>query len=187
MKLEGAASPKDDREHPDGRVNLTKTDNTSFPDEWDPVIENYTLGSNDPDIIDSVARIALITTPDPEPVIKETRREPEPSATVIVPPPPQAVTVLPQTIEEKFNQREKKFTREIPVSGDSVELRFYDNAEIDGDSISLFLNGQLLFTHGSNKQGSSTTWKTILLYVHPRCYHRTVLCGCIWLDLPECQ
>jgi hypothetical protein len=28
-----------------------------------------------------------------------------------------------------------------------VELRFYDNAEVDGDSISLFLNAKLLFTH----------------------------------------
>ena len=33
------------------------------------------------------------------------------------------------------------------MSGDSVELRFYDNAEIDGDSISLFLNNRLLFSH----------------------------------------
>ena len=26
-------------------------------------------------------------------------------------------------------------------------MRFYDNAEIDGDSISLFLNGKLIFEH----------------------------------------
>jgi hypothetical protein len=31
--------------------------------------------------------------------------------------------------------------------GDSIEIRFYDNAEVDGDSISLFLNGRLLFQH----------------------------------------
>ena len=51
------------------------------------------------------------------------------------------------TIEEKFSTRQKIFTTEIPIEGDSIELRFYDNAEIDGDSISLFLNDQLLFTH----------------------------------------
>jgi hypothetical protein len=33
------------------------------------------------------------------------------------------------------------------VNGDSIELRFYDNAQIDGDSISLFLNDKLLFQH----------------------------------------
>ena len=35
----------------------------------------------------------------------------------------------------------------IPVSGDSIELRFYDNAEIDGDSIALFLNNRMLMEH----------------------------------------
>ena len=35
----------------------------------------------------------------------------------------------------------------IPVKGDSIELRFYDNAEIDGDSIAVFLNGRLLQEH----------------------------------------
>jgi len=33
------------------------------------------------------------------------------------------------------------------MEGDSIELRFYDNAEIDGDSISLFLNDKLVFEH----------------------------------------
>ncbi len=33
------------------------------------------------------------------------------------------------------------------MKGDSIELRFYDNAEIDGDSIAVFLNGHLLKEH----------------------------------------
>src|SRR4029078_13470379 len=51
------------------------------------------------------------------------------------------------TIEEKFLNRKKVFNKEIPLAGDSVELRFYDNADIDGDSISLFLNDKLIFEH----------------------------------------
>jgi hypothetical protein len=51
------------------------------------------------------------------------------------------------TIEQKFASREKTFSKEILLTGDSIELRFYDNAEIDGDSISLFLNGKLIFEH----------------------------------------
>jgi hypothetical protein len=43
-----------------------------------------------------------------------------------------------KTIEEEFKIRKKLFATDIPITGDSVELRFYDNAEIDGDSISLF-------------------------------------------------
>jgi hypothetical protein len=33
------------------------------------------------------------------------------------------------------------------VEGTTIELRFYDNAQVDGDSISLFLDGKLLFEH----------------------------------------
>jgi hypothetical protein len=55
--------------------------------------------------------------------------------------------INPPTIEQKFTNREKVFNKEIPLTGDSIELRFYDNAEIDGDSISLFLNGRLIFEH----------------------------------------
>jgi hypothetical protein len=49
--------------------------------------------------------------------------------------------------EKMFVTRKKINQAEIPVVGDSIELNFYDNAEIDGDSISLFLNGRLLFNH----------------------------------------
>jgi hypothetical protein len=149
MSLDGKAAPKEDR-GPKGNVNLVKTEGSSFSDEWDYVIRNYTVGANDPDVIDSVGLIAMVPVrvqqpapqvieeiqKTPPPVIAETKKEP-----VLVLPPPV------QTIEEKFTSRKKVFTKEIPVEGDSVELRFYDNAEIDGDSISLFLNDQLIFSH----------------------------------------
>ena len=48
-------------------------------------------------------------------------------------------------IEQKYMAREKVFAIEIPVSGDSIELRFYDNGQVDGDAISLFLNDKLIF------------------------------------------
>jgi hypothetical protein len=37
--------------------------------------------------------------------------------------------------------------QEIPLTGDSLELRFYDNAEIDGDSIAVFFNDTMLAEH----------------------------------------
>jgi hypothetical protein len=55
--------------------------------------------------------------------------------------------IAPPTVEQKFASREKVFQKQILVSGDSIELQFYDNAEIDGDSISLFLNGRMIFEH----------------------------------------
>jgi hypothetical protein len=63
--------------------------------------------------------------------------------------PPQPVFVPPamQTNEERFTSRTKILQNVIPIKGDSIELRFYDNAEIDGDSIAVFLNGHLLKEH----------------------------------------
>jgi hypothetical protein len=55
--------------------------------------------------------------------------------------------VKPSAIEEKYVERKKVFTTQIPLSGDSVTLHFYDNGEVDGDSISLFLNDKLIIEH----------------------------------------
>jgi hypothetical protein len=136
-----------------GDVHLDKTTDGNFEDEWDFVIDNYTVGANDPYIIDSISSLHAV------PVQQETEtrtvQAAPPAAPVVVekpapkidPPKEEPKPAAPQTIEEKFVTRKKILTTEIPVSGDSVELRFYDNAEIDGDSISLFLNDKLILQH----------------------------------------
>jgi hypothetical protein len=50
-------------------------------------------------------------------------------------------------INEDFKKRKQIITKQIEVSSDSVRLSFYDNAEVDGDSISVFFNGKLILTH----------------------------------------
>lgn len=163
MMLDGKTGPVDDERPPRGEVHLDKVADPTFFDEWDFVIDNYTVGANDPYIIDSIAAIAgqptvretpIYTPPREEPVVasrppvnnqpvvpvERPREQPKPAVTITEP-------VRPQTIEEKFTTRKKILTTEIPLSGDSIELRFYDNAEIDGDSISLFLNEKLVFSH----------------------------------------
>ena len=62
---------------------------------------------------------------------------------------PIAVAAPPRNInvEEMFAQRKKVYVADIPVTADSILLRFYDHAEIDGDSIALFLNGKLMQKH----------------------------------------
>jgi hypothetical protein len=166
MFLDGNASLKHKSDKPEGPVHLEKTDQTLFPDEWDFIIENYTAGANDPYYIDSVSSIA--STPVIVPVEKTIQQKEkaipiEDKETVKIKDPPversEPVKVLPtpktiekqltvkKTIEEEFKIREKIIATDIPITGDSVELRFYDNAEIDGDSISLFLNNKLIFQH----------------------------------------
>lgn len=63
--------------------------------------------------------------------------------------------VVPQTmlqtdiikINEDFKKRKQIVSKEIEVASDSVRLSFYDNAEVDGDSISVFFNGKMIVTH----------------------------------------
>jgi hypothetical protein len=155
MMLDGTAGPKEDIT-PGGTVHLDKTGNTNFSDEWDFVIDNYITGANDPEIIDSVALIAFKETP-PQDIVIQTPKKQLPKAPTTgmtsismpseKPMEEKPVVTKPLTIEEKFVTRESRHVMDIPLHGDSIELRFYDNAEIDGDSISLFINQKLVFQH----------------------------------------
>jgi len=166
MFLDGDAALKNKTESIQGPVHLEKTDQTLFPDEWDFIIENYTAGANDPYYIDSVSSIASIPVMVPvektiqekentvpvenKETVKVNNRPVERSEPIKVLPAPKTVEkqlTIKKTIEEDFKIREKIIATDIPVTGDSIELRFYDNAEIDGDSISLFLNNKLIFQH----------------------------------------
>ncbi len=166
MMLDGKASKVENEKERAGEVDLDKTGRSNFSDEWDFVIDNYTIGANDPDFIDSIAGLAYsrspryeepVTTLDDEErvVVRNSKpmvsipgiqkKEPVVNKPARIDPP--ADPIKPLTIEEKFINRKKIFATEIPVTGDSIELRFYDNAQIDGDSISLFLNNKLIFEH----------------------------------------
>ncbi len=163
MMLDGDASFKNKPGPIQGPVHLEKTNETFFPDEWDFIIENYTAGANDPYYIDSISAIAstpVIATPektfqqketvlnkDDEPVKVNTIKKTEPIRPAEQSGSEKKQMVVKKTIEEEFKIREKIIAAEIPVVGDSIELRFYDNAQIDGDSISLFLNNKLIFQH----------------------------------------
>jgi len=50
-------------------------------------------------------------------------------------------------ISEQFKKRKQVLGKVLEVASDSVRVSFYDNAEIDGDSISVFLNGNLIAAH----------------------------------------
>ncbi len=170
MYLDGKAAAKEKEEAPNRPLALEKFDSHIFKDEWDEVIDNYTIGSNDPDLIDSIGQLAFTKPIPKEPAVATieapvknpattaseiaakkqvpipiTKKEPI-TQPITEPAKPQIVT-SPPTNKEKFTTRTKKLMQEIPLSGDSIELRFYDNAEIDGDSIAIFLNNQLLYEH----------------------------------------
>jgi hypothetical protein len=148
MMLDGTATPKENH-ITTGDLLLTKIVSTSFPDEWDFVIDNYLYGTNDPDIIDSVGLIAIAPKKKSK-IIEEPKVKTAPVVTQpVIPEPDPEVSLVEhkKKMEENLIIRKKVFVREIPVEGDSIELRFFDNVQVDGDSITLFLNDKLIFTH----------------------------------------
>ena len=52
--------------------------------------------------------------------------------------------VVNYVVSNEFNKRNNVLVQTIEVDADSVSVDFYDNGEIDGDSISVFYNHQLL-------------------------------------------
>lgn len=146
MRLDGNSSLRDDKERLRNPLHLQKVKNAVFPDDWDWVIDNYTAGANDPYIIDSIGRLST------EPIYSVARNTKETEVPVTisersVPETPASAKPESSSIEEKFARRKRTLQQVIPVSGEIVALRFYDNAQIDGDSIAIFLNNVLLFKH----------------------------------------
>jgi hypothetical protein len=52
--------------------------------------------------------------------------------------------VVNYVVETQFKERENIVVQEIEVNSDSLKIDFYDNGEVDGDSISVFFNQQLM-------------------------------------------
>jgi len=52
--------------------------------------------------------------------------------------------VINYFVDNQFKQRDKELAQEITVDTDTVQIDFYDNGEIDGDSISVFLNNKVI-------------------------------------------
>ena len=138
-------------------VTLNNNDVSNFTDQWDFALESFSVEATDPGIIDSINVVAAKKTIQDQPA--KPFSEADSGIAISKLPPAQteftrsttAVTpdesIKPSAIEEKYIARKKVFAAQIPVSGDSMELRFYDNGQVDGDSISLFLNGKLIFEH----------------------------------------
>jgi len=81
-------------------------------------------------------------------------------AVVVSAPPPDPVMQDKKKIEVSFQERKAVVSQVFQVESDSVRLSFYDNGEIDGDSISVFVNSQVALTHQALEA------KAFNLYLH---------------------
>jgi hypothetical protein len=78
-------------------------------------------------------------------VLKETFQVWRPSETDTI----AAVRIQPRNVvnyvvSNQYKEREKVVAEELTVEADSIKVDFYDNGEIDGDSISIFYNDKLI-------------------------------------------
>ncbi|ULQ52536.1 hypothetical protein [Flavihumibacter fluvii] len=147
MFLDGNSSSRDNKQQQNGIVHLEKIDSPIFPDEWDYIINNYYVGTNNPQLIDSISQYGLVSKiPEetlPEPIISIPGQAGDVPPVIVIS--PQIPTYATQDkIEAKFSSRKNVLQTVIPIAAKTIELRFYDNAEVDGDSIAVFLNGKLL-------------------------------------------
>ncbi|MGZ8537841.1 MAG: hypothetical protein ACXWV9_06220 [Flavisolibacter sp.] len=76
---------------------------------------------------------------------------------------PEVITkpAVPVITTLTYDQRKNKSLQTIETQSDSLILSFYDNGVVDGDSISVYLNGQPVITNSRLK--STATKKTILI------------------------
>ncbi len=51
---------------------------------------------------------------------------------------------LSETAKEKLTQRNAQVIKTIDVTGPSIKIEIYDNGQVDGDTVSIFMNGALL-------------------------------------------
>lgn len=63
-------------------------------------------------------------------------------------------------IAESFSKRKEVVTKTLDVESDSVRISFYDNGEIDGDSISVFVNKNIVLSH------QELASKALTMYLH---------------------
>ena len=156
LRLDGKSYLRDEKKKLPGTLNLQKTGGSLFSDDWNWVIANYTLGASDPYIIDSIARLSTqpltvsgVKKATPKNTVTHKRDQAVTNAVLKEPVAEEkkAAPAKELSPEEKFISRKKILEQVIPVKGDSVELRFYDNGEIDGDSIAFFMNDKLIFKH----------------------------------------
>jgi len=54
------------------------------------------------------------------------------------------ITKLPNKEKEKLLERTKQFIKTIDITGKSFHIAIYDNGQVDGDTVTIFLNEKLL-------------------------------------------
>lgn len=101
-----------------------------------PLIKNPVIVSKTP-LIKKQSELKQTTSPQRDTARKEI---------IIVKPPVKKESPIVSS-NLKFEQRINTVLKTIPIKNETFTVDFYDNGEIDGDSISVFFNGKLVLSH----------------------------------------
>ncbi len=115
----------------------------------------------------SVAVESPVTTPGKPGPVNATQPSPEKSAMAMVPPvkadPKALKIIIDPTAASKVSERKISNTQEVFFQADSLILTLYDNGEVDGDTVSVLMNGNIIFA----KQGLTTRANSKVIYITP--------------------
>ncbi len=105
-------------------------------------------------------KIPVVEVPKPAPVIEKK------PAVVVLPPkptPPPVVIVAPSITQgaAELEKRTTKSDQSFYFESDSLVLTLYDNGEVDGDTVTVVMNGNIIFS----KQGLSTKANTKVIHI----------------------
>lgn len=97
----------------------------------------------------------------------EKKELPKPQVKALVNPPAPAPVMPKQTIAvappPDLSKRQIETIQGLYINSDSLTLTLYDNGEVDGDTVSILMNGKVIIS----KQGLSTNAFTKTIYVTP--------------------
>jgi len=108
--------------------------------------------------------------PDDEPVTVKPAPEKKPEPVAVKPPPPKPtpppVAYVAPSVAGGAAELDKRFTKSdqsFYFENDSLVLTLYDNGDVDGDTVTVIMNGNVIFS----KAGLSTKANTKTVYITP--------------------
>jgi len=139
--------------------SLIKSNSALIKKYWKPRLEELVINTKDISTTAAMAeRMTAAETKEAPVVAKDTLAaiKTDTTAVAVLPIVPDSTAFKAAEAEKKkeleklvvsFEQRKTVKKQEIEIENDSVRVSFYDNGEIDGDSITIFINKVPVLTH----------------------------------------
>ncbi len=80
----------------------------------------------------------------PKKITPPTVTKPDVKPDIVKTDPPKKIDVKPVVLPKVLKDRQNDLVRTITTAANELEINLYDNGEIDGDTISVYLNGRLI-------------------------------------------